>query len=346
METKAHYALVGFFAMALAAALAVFVLWFSQRSPEEMVDYEVVFEGAARGLTEASAVQFNGIRVGQVESLQLAGSEGRLVIARVRVRRATPVDCDTVGQLEPQGITGVNFIQLVPADDEMREAAARDRRDRPRSAADLGEAQDGPPRRADFSGCLHENESGERVPRLVGERSAIDDIIASGGGVVSDSQRLVALLTQQLSANSADIRRSVLETRGILQEFGANDDLMFHRLFATLDEVERTAASWGALAEDARTVLNTEIQPSLAQMRGSLEELDLALERGQTLIDSAADIVERSSDPAVESVERLAVASADLQALIARLDSIARQLEEDPGAFVSGPRRREVEIPQ
>lgn len=346
METKAHYALVGFFAMALTAALAVFVLWYSQRSTDEMSTYEVVFEGAARGLTEASVVQFNGIRVGEVESIQLAGAEGRLVIARVRVRSITPVDCDTVGRLEPQGITGVNYIQLVPSDDFMREAAARDRRDRPRSAADLGEGQDGPPRQADFTRCLHTGAGGERTPRLVGERSAIDDLIAGGGGVVSGSQQLVAVLRQQLEENSSDIRRSIRETRGILEEVGANDSMMFDRLYATLDEVDRTTAAWGALAETAQSVLTEQISPGVAEMRSSIDRLNATLASGQELVDGASDVVSRASDPAVESVERLAAASADLQVLIERLDSIARQIEEDPGAFVSGPRRREVEIPQ
>ena len=113
METKAHHALVGFFVVFLAAAAALFTLWISQiQFDREFEEYDVVFDGPVRGLRESSEVRFNGIQVGEVIDLGLNPNNPNEVIARIRVDAATPVKVDSFAQLEPQGLTGLSYIQL------------------------------------------------------------------------------------------------------------------------------------------------------------------------------------------------------------------------------------------
>ena len=65
METKATYALVGFFTVAVIAAAFAFVFWMSEygRSGPQ-VDLVVRIPGSANGLSVGSPVRFNGIQIG------------------------------------------------------------------------------------------------------------------------------------------------------------------------------------------------------------------------------------------------------------------------------------------
>ena len=70
----------------------------------------------SRGLFADSApsgqVRFNGITVGEVTQLGLDPDDSTKVIARIRVAAETPFRVDSVAQLEPQGLTGLAYVQV------------------------------------------------------------------------------------------------------------------------------------------------------------------------------------------------------------------------------------------
>ena len=113
MERDSHYAAVGIATVALLAALAVFTIWLARLQFNSDYDlYDIVFYGPVNGLSEGGEVHFNGIRVGEVTDLNIDTKRGDQVIARVRVDASTPVRVTSRAQLEPQGITGLNYIQI------------------------------------------------------------------------------------------------------------------------------------------------------------------------------------------------------------------------------------------
>ena len=72
METRANYALIGLFMLAVTAGAFVFVYWFSRAGEGgDRAIYRVVFDGAVSGLRTGGAVFFNGIKVGEVSDLKL-----------------------------------------------------------------------------------------------------------------------------------------------------------------------------------------------------------------------------------------------------------------------------------
>ena len=100
-------------------ALAVFFIWLARLSFTEDYDVsDIVFYGPVRGLSEGGEVHFNGIRVGEVTDLNLDPKKGDQVIARVRLNGTTPVRITSRAQLEPQGITGLNYIQITAGNPE------------------------------------------------------------------------------------------------------------------------------------------------------------------------------------------------------------------------------------
>src|SRR5579872_1247805 len=113
MERNANYALVGLISTILLIAMIVFILWLTNFALSARYDtYDVLFRGPVSGLSRGGDVQFNGIKVGETQDIKLDPSDPNLVHAFVRVRSDTPVRQDSTASLEPQGITGVNYIQI------------------------------------------------------------------------------------------------------------------------------------------------------------------------------------------------------------------------------------------
>ncbi|MGB3022331.1 MAG: MlaD family protein, partial [Methyloceanibacter sp.] len=72
METRARYALIGMFMLAVIAASFAFVYWLENKGGfGQQAYYRVRFENSVSGLLVGSAVLFNGIRVGEVTALTL-----------------------------------------------------------------------------------------------------------------------------------------------------------------------------------------------------------------------------------------------------------------------------------
>jgi phospholipid/cholesterol/gamma-HCH transport system substrate-binding protein len=113
MEPRAHHVLIGLFTVLMVAAGLGFALWLSKAgSDQETVDYDVIFNETVSGLSQGSAVQYSGIKIGDVVSLRLDPNDPRTVRARIRVNASTPIKQDTRARLSITGITGSSLIQL------------------------------------------------------------------------------------------------------------------------------------------------------------------------------------------------------------------------------------------
>jgi phospholipid/cholesterol/gamma-HCH transport system substrate-binding protein len=127
METRARYALIGLFMLAVIAAGFGFVYWLENTGGFiDRASYQIRFDSPVPGLLVGSAVNFNGIRVGEVTKLQLDPEQPGEVVAVIGVDRSVPIRADTVVGVDVQGLTGGAVIALkggsasaapVPADD-------------------------------------------------------------------------------------------------------------------------------------------------------------------------------------------------------------------------------------
>jgi phospholipid/cholesterol/gamma-HCH transport system substrate-binding protein len=114
METRAPYALIGFFVLAVVGGVFGFVYWLHNTGGlGERTVYRVRFESTVSGLLTGAAVLFNGIRVGEVTGLTLDPGDPRQVVSTIAVVSTTPVRADTQAGLEYQGLTGVPVVSLL-----------------------------------------------------------------------------------------------------------------------------------------------------------------------------------------------------------------------------------------
>ncbi len=113
METRARYILVGLFALVAIAAGFAFVYWLNNTGGLGKRDaYQIRFQGAVSGLQTGAAVQFNGIRVGEVTGLRLDRNNPGEVIATIAIAKGTPLRADTKVSVDFQGLMGTPLISL------------------------------------------------------------------------------------------------------------------------------------------------------------------------------------------------------------------------------------------
>jgi len=113
METRARYALIGLFMLAVIIASFGFVYWLENKGGFTKQDvYRIKFQGPVSGLLVGSTVLFNGIRVGEVTSLGLNQDAPQDVTATIAVDRGTPVRADSEVTIETQGLTGGAAVSL------------------------------------------------------------------------------------------------------------------------------------------------------------------------------------------------------------------------------------------
>ncbi len=318
METKAHYALIGAFVLALMAAAAIFVVWLSQVSfREEFDEYHVVFRGPVRGLSTASDVRFNGVKVGEVIDVDFDEYDESNVLAQIRISAATPVKSDSLARLEPQGITGLSYIQITAGDPDSPE----------------------PLRWGD-----------QELPRIESEQASLDVLFEGGEDVVQNANevliRLNALLSEENVGHLSETVESVRRVTGQLEENGeliADARSAIANLNEAAASIQSAAEQFEAFTVGGSAMIENQMIPALVETDLAAQRVNVAAQDASAMLQAMQPALNRF---AASGLDEISLAASDMRRLIAVLERIARELERDPSAFLSGVSREEVEIQQ
>jgi len=324
METKANYALIGAFVLTAFIAVIGFIAWLSGSQFDQQFDrYEVVFSGAVRGLSTGGEVRYNGLRVGEVVRLSLDPDDSDRVLALVEIDSNTPVQTNSYAQLEPQGLTGLSYIQIFSGGDEY-------------------------PLLKDLS----------RGPyQIPGQMSAIDGILEGGGDVLENAQIALARLNSLMDEEAIVNFQGILSNTNALSARLAEADFDPQALSQLMNDASQAARdlsatleTYDALAQDVRTIVDTDVKATLARIDGTLTTIETAVNSyndvagsGKELIVDARDAINRLSNSGLTDLEET---TNSLRDLVSSLNRIAVQLEENPVQFIVGGERQQVEIPQ
>lgn len=114
METHARYTIVGAFVLAVVLAGFAFIYWlYGVGGLEARRVYRVQYQGSVAGLLKGAAVLFNGVRVGEVLSLDIDRRQPNVVMVRIDVATDTPIRADTRAGIAFQGLTGAPAVSLL-----------------------------------------------------------------------------------------------------------------------------------------------------------------------------------------------------------------------------------------
>ncbi|MCO5065943.1 MAG: MCE family protein [Rhizobiaceae bacterium] len=113
METRANYVIVGLFTVLAVLGAFLFVYWTAAVSDKgELTLLRFRIPGSASGLGRGSAVLFNGVRVGEVQSVYIDRSNPSAAIADAMVDQRTPVTRSTQAVIGLAGLTGQANIEM------------------------------------------------------------------------------------------------------------------------------------------------------------------------------------------------------------------------------------------
>src|SRR5438876_11082723 len=111
MKVRASNLMIGTLVLALiGGSLGGFLGYQKFVSAKQKTPFRVIFEGSASGLRKGGSVNFAGVRVGEVVSMQL--DNPRRVVVLTMIDGNTPVRADTQVGLEFQGLTGIAAVSF------------------------------------------------------------------------------------------------------------------------------------------------------------------------------------------------------------------------------------------
>ena len=310
MERNAHYALVGLVSLILFLGAIVFVTWLAQlQFASQYAIYDVDFKGPVRGLSSGGEVYFNGIKVGEVTRLALDRRDPDRVVARIRTRADAPIRVDSTGSLEPQGITGVNYIQI--------------------SAGTTSKP------------LLKEATPPGAVPVIRTRKSAFEGLLEGGGDFLARSiealDRLNSLLSDtNVASLGATLNNLKTDTAliGDQRETLADLDVSLKSLKATSDRI-------GRLSDTADRLLSRDGASTLANLNATTTEL-----RGAA--QDARGLVARLQGPTVEFAQsglpQLSRTVFALQVAAEDLDRVVNEVERNPRQLLAKPPAKTIEL--
>jgi len=310
MERDAHYAAVGIATVALLAALAVFAIWLARLQFNNDYDvYDIVFYGPVRGLSEGGEVHFNGIRVGEVTDLNLDPKKGDQVIARIRVDGTTPIRVTSRAQLEPQGITGLNYIQIAAGN--------------PNSA------------------ILKTQYADNVVPVIQSQSSPIAELLSGSGTVLAQTVDALNRINRVLSDdNVRSFSTSLKNVEALTTELEARKG-MFQQLEQALTRANTAVGEWEALAVDLRAGVRDEARPAVANINAAAREARDAI----ASINRTATGLERPvGDFATTTLPQLQQTIQSLDEATRSLQGLIDEVRSSPRDFIGRPPSNEIEV--
>jgi len=205
METRANYALIGAFTLAVGFAAFLFVYWFSGPSQlGRQETFQIVFT-AVSGLTRGSSVLFNGVKVGEVTHLGISDQDPSKVDVLVRIDSRTPVKTDTRARLETRGFTGVSDVLLVGGTPGAPALTAQVGQKYPQIQAERSEIQ---------NLLVNVQSLSTKAAELL---TKLDKLIDDNGPAITATLKNAEIVSKTLADNSASITSFIRDASDVAQ---------------------------------------------------------------------------------------------------------------------------------
>lgn len=327
MEISARYVAVGLFTVLVVMAGFGYVFWKTKAGFDRATAlYDIYFDAPVSGLTMAGEVQFNGIKVGQIKEIAVVPDRPDKVRVRVEIDEKTPVRQDSVAKLEPKGITGVTFVQILGGSVDSPSLAATSERPVPvipSVRSEMAELFSSAPRLLERAIEVMENLNEVLGPD---NRQALRETLAN----VRD---LSATLASQRGAIADTIDDASVAARNFAAASGRLDEI-FSRAESTFEKADSAMASARETFERAGVFIDQD----LAQAARSFREL---AENINSAVDEASPGLAAFSNEGLANLNRLL---RDASQLAASLERLAWRIESDPQSLFFGVRVPEEEL--
>jgi phospholipid/cholesterol/gamma-HCH transport system substrate-binding protein len=310
MERNANYALVGIASILLFIGAIVFGVWLARFAVNRDYDvYDILFFGPVRGLSEGGEVHFNGIKVGEVTKLELDRSDPNRVIARIRVTSDVPIREDSSATLEPQGITGVNYVQITAGTSSKR--------------------------------MLKDTVPSGEIPQIRSQNSALSDLLQGGGTVLTRTIEALDRVNDVLSEENVKTFSAALNDVQAITAEARERKAIIADAQKALQNIDAAAIEIGELSRSTKGLVDTDGRRTLAELAEAAEELKAATKDARGMITR---LEAPTTDFASTGLPQLTRAITTLQSAAESLDRLVGDIEQNPQGLVSKPPAKEVEV--
>ncbi|MGV2976888.1 MlaD family protein [Roseibium alexandrii] len=318
METRANYILIGAFMIATLFSAFGFIYWLAVTAESRQnVEVKILFPGAVTGLPVGGQVLFNGIKVGDVSSLDFAPGDPTKVLATVRIRPSTPLREDTKATLNFTGLTGVAYVDLIGGT----------------SSSPLLLNPDG-------------SQTPNNIPLINAERSFFDDIVDGARDVLKRADSTMKTVDQLLQDNGPAISKTIQNVETFSDALAANSDgvkdfmasigkasdafsSLSTRLEGLVDEGERLLA---AVPSDKVTAIVDDLQAFSGSLGKASTDIDTLMADAQNAAKELTEFTERLNDGLgnVQSIVQ-AVKPEDIEKVMKGAAALGEVLEKRSG---------------
>lgn len=279
METRANHVWVGAVTLALVALLAAFIIWIARLGQTNQHEYDVFFKQAVDGLSKGSAVNFSGVPVGQVKTIELWKKDPSFVRVRISVEGGVPILLGTTASIQ-SGFTGVSNIQLegaVKGAPELTEKGPEGVPVIPTKRGGLGELLNSAPVLLERLATLT-----ERMTMVFSDKNQ-----QSIENILSNTDRMSGQLANaapEVQRTMVELQKTLLDAQVALKSFeqiAANTDAtlngegkqMLQQFRVSLKSVEKTSETLNAALGDVRPAARQLNDTTLPQAEAAIRDL-------------------------------------------------------------------------
>lgn len=300
MENRAHYVLIGMFTLIVVAALLLFALWLGKVGLNKHYHhYRIVFAEAVTGLTAGSQVQYNGIRVGEVEQLRLDPKDPRKVLVRIEVAADTPVRTDTRAELGKMGFTGGALVQLTGGTPDAEALLPTD---------------------------------SDPVPVIRAKSSGMNNLLATGNRIAAKLDTILDRVDQVVSKqNVAHIDRTLANIDRTTRTLAAErEDLraLIRQAASASKRLDETLAKTNHLLDGPGQKTLADAQRAMASLAKTSKTLDQLLANNREALQSG-----------LRGTDQLGPTLRQMRTTLRHLDQLTRKLQDAPAAYLLDRKR-------
>ncbi len=265
METRANYAAVGGFVLALLFAIVVFAVWLTGAAINQGRDrYRIRFDGPVRGLQLGGKVKLFGVNVGEVERIRLDPNEYGKIDVVISVAEDTPIVEGSAAELRITGLTGLSEVLITGGDKNSKPI---------------------------------EHARGEEYPVIPAKKSQLEEIAGSVPDIVDRVNNILAKVESYLSEENAEKIGSIVgNIDGITHDIKvvtgdvSKDSQSINQLIERVNSLSKKL-------DDLAGSLEGDIKDISKKLGRTLDTLDEAGGKFSKTMDSANAMIDENRAP-------------------------------------------------
>jgi phospholipid/cholesterol/gamma-HCH transport system substrate-binding protein len=220
-----------------------------------------------------------------------------------------PIRVDSFATLEPQGITGVNYVQITAGTPSKR--------------------------------LLKETVPDGQIPVIQSQRSALSDLLQGGGTVLTRTIEALDRVNRVLSDENVQTFSAALgDVQAITAEARERKAVIADAQKA-LQSIDLAATNISELSASTKGIVDTDGKRALAELSDAAAELKAATKDARAMIGRLDG---PTADFATTGLPQLTRAIVTLQSAAESLDRLVGEVEQNPQGVVGKAPAKEVEV--